>query len=355
MARQRIHNSRAGRGTGNSGASWISYSDMMAALVLVFVLILSYSLYQYFSMLESKEAELNSKEALILQQQQQADEDAQRIAAQLIILGEKDAELSAAQTALDEQTAALIIAQTTLDDQRLKLDAANSTLALQQDELEALRIDLANKQIALDAATSVLDQQRKELAAQTQRIDNIVGMRTQIVQDLSTTLSAKKIGVTVDPQTGDIKMDSSSVSFEFNSYNLTPESKATLDRFVPVYLEVLLRPEYQDYLGEIIIEGHTDSTGSFISNLKLSQNRALAVVEYCLNMPGLTSAQRSLLQKIITPKGRSFSDPIYYSNGTINEDASRRVEFKFSLKDAEMIAEMNRLLQQQDAQNQRSN
>ena len=38
MARQRIHNSRAGKST-NSGASWISYSDMMAALLLVFVLI----------------------------------------------------------------------------------------------------------------------------------------------------------------------------------------------------------------------------------------------------------------------------------------------------------------------------
>lgn len=39
MARQRIHNSRAGHG-GNSGASWISYSDLMCALLLMFVLML---------------------------------------------------------------------------------------------------------------------------------------------------------------------------------------------------------------------------------------------------------------------------------------------------------------------------
>ena len=44
----RIRNRRAAR-TSNSGASWISYSDMMAALLLVFVLILSVSLYQYFT------------------------------------------------------------------------------------------------------------------------------------------------------------------------------------------------------------------------------------------------------------------------------------------------------------------
>ncbi len=46
MARQRIHNRRAARGSSGGGASWISYSDMMAALLLIFVLILAYSLYQ---------------------------------------------------------------------------------------------------------------------------------------------------------------------------------------------------------------------------------------------------------------------------------------------------------------------
>ena len=59
----RIRNRRAAR-TSNSGASWISYSDMMAALLLVFVLILSVSLYQYFTMLETKTAELDAQKAL---------------------------------------------------------------------------------------------------------------------------------------------------------------------------------------------------------------------------------------------------------------------------------------------------
>ena len=59
MARQRIHNSRAGRGSGNSGASWISYSDLMCALLLMFVLMLSVILYQYFTMIETKTAELD--------------------------------------------------------------------------------------------------------------------------------------------------------------------------------------------------------------------------------------------------------------------------------------------------------
>ena len=45
MARQRIHNSRAGKGN-SGGGSWISYSDLMCALLLMFVLMLCVILYQ---------------------------------------------------------------------------------------------------------------------------------------------------------------------------------------------------------------------------------------------------------------------------------------------------------------------
>jgi len=45
---------------------------------------------------------------------------------------------------------------------------------------------------------------------------------------------------------------------------------------------MLLRDEYSAYLGEIIIEGYTDSTGDYYNNLKLSQERALSVATYIL-------------------------------------------------------------------------
>ena len=61
--------------------------------------------------------------------------------------------------------------------------------------------------------------------------------------------------------------------------------------------------------------------------------------------PFSVGQQQTLLRSILTATGRSYSDPVYNADGTVNMDASRRVEFKFSLKDAEMIDEMNRLLQ----------
>jgi len=320
MARIRIHNRRAGRGSSGTGASWISYSDMMAALLLIFVLILTYSLYQYFTMLETKTKELNDQQ---------------------IILDQQSIDLQLARDELDQKEATLVIIQGSLDELKLKLDDQEKTLA-------QLQIVLSDKEAELEQATIRLQEQKDLLNAQALRIDNLIGIRTTMIQDLSTSLSAANLKAVVDPATGDIMLDSA-VFFETGSSEIRQEGKELLDRFVPVYLDVLMRDEYSDYLGEIIIEGHTDSKGSYESNLKLSQDRALQVALYCLRMPSLTPARKAQLQKILTAKGRSYADLIYV-DGVEDPEASRRVEFKFSLKDAEMIEEMNRILSGSDSQ-----
>ncbi len=314
MARQRIHNRRAGRGSSGTGASWISYSDMMAALLLIFVLILTYSLWQYFTMLETKTKELNDQQ---------------------LILDQQALDLQMARDELDDKEARLVIIQGDLDNLKVKLDDQEKTLS-------NLQIVLSAKEADLEAATLKLQQQKDLLNAQALRIDNLIGIRTTMIWDLSTSLSAANLKAAVDPNTGDIMLDSA-VFFETGRAEIRQEGKDLLDRFIPVYLDVLLRDEYADYLGEIIIEGHTDSSGSYESNLKLSQDRALQVALYCLRMQSLTSAQKKQLQKILTAKGRSYADLIYV-NGVEDPEASRRVEFKFSLKDSEMIDEMNRIL-----------
>ena len=209
--------------------------------------------------------------------------------------------------------------------------------------LNAGLLYLSLKEEAFKVVEAVkLQEQKDQLNAQALRIDNLIGIRTTMIQDLSSSLSAPNLKAAVDPNSGDIMLDSA-VFFETGSAEIRQEGKDLLDRFIPVYLDVLLRDTYSDYLGEIIIEGHTDSKGSYESNLKLSQNRALQVALYCLKMPSLSSAQKQQLQKILTAKGRSYADLIYV-NGVEDAEASRRVEFKFSLKDAEMIEEMNRIL-----------
>ena len=318
MARQRIHNRRASRGA-QGGFSWISYSDMMAALLLIFVLILTYSLYQYFTMLETKTLELDTKNKEL---------DQQKIA------------LNLATDELNAKEQALIIIQTDLDNLQDKLSS-------QEEELSNARATLIIQQQKLDEAAAKLEEQQLALASQAERIDDLIGIRTTMIRELSSSLTAANMKATVDPNTGDIVLDSS-VFFETGKSTIKEEGQALLNRFIPVYLNVLLQDKYSNYLGEIIIEGHTDSTGTYENNLKLSQDRALQVALYCLNMPSLTRDQKLKLQEILTAKGRSYSDLVYTADGKEDPDASRRVEFKFSLKDAEMIAEMNRILSDQE-------
>lgn len=326
----KITHRRAGRG--NNGSHWIGYSDMMASLLLVFVLTLCYSMYLYFSTLETKTAELEEQRAVVAAQQSTLDEQTVRLEAQTAQLAQQQEDLESAQASLAEQQAAL--------------DAANETLASREEELVSLQSQLAQQQITLDAQAEVLASQQEALESQTAKIDDLVGVRTQIVSELSSALTASGLKATVDPNSGDITLDSA-VFFETASYTIKADGQAMLDQFVPVYLSVLLQDKYKDYLGQIIIEGHTDTVGEYFMNLELSQNRALSVAKYCLQMRSLTEEQREMLRSILTAQGRSYADPIYNADGTVNMEQSRRVEFKFSLRDAEMIEEMNRILQGQ--------
>ena len=342
MAARTRYNARRPRGS-DSGAHWISYSDMMASLLLVFVLAVCYSVYQYYNMLAIKTQQLNDQQSALDQAQITLVQREEELETANKTLVGKQEEVAAIQIELDQQKADLNAAQ-------LSLAAAQKEAADKETALISLKATLDKQKVALDAMQTVLntqqtqlDTQKSELETQQQRIDSLVGVRSQIIKALSTALSAANLRASVDETTGDITLESQ-VFFETNSYTIKQSGQDLLNRFLPVYLSVLMRDEYKDYVGEIIIEGHTDTAGSYITNLELSQNRALAVAKFCLQLSTLSSDMKTELQNIMTAKGRSYSNPIYNADGTVNMDASRRVEFKFRLKDAEMIQEMNRIL-----------
>ncbi|MCI5846987.1 MAG: OmpA family protein [Clostridiales bacterium] len=340
MARKRTMR-RGGKADG--GSAWISYSDMMAALLLVFVLVLCYSMYQYFAMLDTKTAELNQQSALLTAKQTELDSKQTELNNQQLALIAKESELSSALTQLEEQKGLLSDQNLTLEEQKKLILAAQTALSQKETELATANAELESKQNELANATILLGQQQDAMNAQQQKLDQLVGVRTQIVRELTSALSKAQLKAKVDPNTGDIMLESN-VFFDTGKSAIKAEGSEFLKKFIPVYLGVLLQDEYRDYLGEIIIEGHTDTSGTYLSNLKLSQERALSVATACLQMPGLTDRQVKKLKTILTATGRSSSVLIYNEDGSENMDASRRVEFKFRMKDAEMVDEIRRIL-----------
>lgn len=315
---------------------WRSYSDMMSGLLLLFVLIMAVCLMQ---------AQKNYTEKLA--------EQAKTLQTQLA--------LDESQTQLDEQASQLADQEMTLNEQAAALETLQGALQAKIEELEQKEQDLLASQTQLDSQNSLLLQQEAELNAsqakldeqttlmtqQQAKIDQIIGVKADLITALNDEFAANQINVDIDYQTGAIVLDSS-VLFDYNESVLTDAGYSILSQILPVYCKVLLSETYEPYLAEVIIDGYTDTTGSYISNLDLSQRRAFAVAEYLMNTKDsfLSSGESEVLTQKLTANGRSMSNPILDENGEVNMDASRRVEVKFRLKDEEMMAELKQIMEE---------
>ncbi len=196
-----------------------------------------------------------------------------------------------------------------------------------------------------------IENAQKELATTKSELQDIVGIRTDIIGALQAAFNNSSMKV--DAQTGSITF-SSDVLFRYNSSTLTKESKSSLKEIIPKYLDVLLQEQYRGYIAEIIIEGHTDTDGGYQGNMELSYDRANAVANFCLNKEnGLSETKIEQLQQLLTVNGKSCSSPIYKSDASgnptdeIDMAASRRVEIKFRLKEDEMIEKISKVLSQE--------
>lgn len=286
---------------------WQSYSDMMAALLLIFILI---------------------------------------IAITLAIYRQKTTDLERTQIDLNAAQQNLELARQDLENYRLEIEKSNKELAASLEKLKEESSKAAMTQEELDAAYLEIESAREELAATKRELQDIVGIRTDIIGDLQTKFNNSSMKV--DAQTGSITF-SSDVLFEYNSSTLTDSSKDTLKEIIPMYLGVLLQDSYRNYVAEIIIEGHTDTIGSYESNMVLSYERASAVAQFCMDSQnGLSKDKIAQLQRLLTVNGRSFSSPIYLNPALdVDMEASRRVEIKFRLKEDEMIQKISDILAQE--------
>ena len=216
---------------------WLSYSDMMAALLLIFVLIISFTMLQSQRRYEQKQEELKQQQALVQSQQEQLQE-------------------------------------------------------------------------------------------QQEQLDKLIGIRTELIEALKKEFDGTDLSVKVDEKTGSIALDSS-ILFDSGQFALKASGEELLQKFLPKY-----------------IGGHTDTQGDYLYNLELSQKRALSVATFCLdeNKKVLSTAKITKLRKIVTANGKSFSNPILDKDGKEDQNASRRVEFLFRLKDDEMINDISDIL-----------
>ncbi|MFH4969147.1 OmpA family protein [Gaetbulibacter sp. M240] len=116
--------------------------------------------------------------------------------------------------------------------------------------------------------------------------------------------------------------EGSGVYFATNRYNINTASQTTLNKLVGVF------KEYPDT--NILVVGHTDSTGDAAYNMELSKNRAYAVTNYLIGT-GLSSGR-------FTTNWFGETQPMHDNNTVEGRAKNRRVNIAI-LPNEKMIEE----------------
>jgi outer membrane protein OmpA-like peptidoglycan-associated protein len=111
------------------------------------------------------------------------------------------------------------------------------------------------------------------------------------------------------------------LNFEFGKSDIKKESLPYLDKLADTILKAKG--------WKLDIEGHTDEKGSDEFNLKLSQSRADAVKNYLVS--------KGISADVITAKGFGESKPLVPNDSDANREKNRRVEFKITKPNNEVI------------------
>jgi len=214
-----------------------------------------------------------------------------------------------------------------------QLDDTKKSVQLKDEKLLEILNALDEKKTDYDALVDNLQKQKA-------KIKSLTGIKLKVVAALKDALGEN---IDIDKKTGSLRL-ASNILFGSGENTLKPEAKVSLKKAFEEYIGTLVNnPSIRPHLDKIIIEGHTDSVGSYIYNLNLSQKRALAVMEYLLT---LEFTKEHNIRPLMTASGRAYIDLIKV-NGVEDKDASRRIEIKFRLKNEDAIEEIEKVLDAQ--------
>ena len=288
------------------------------------------------------------------QEQLKQDQETLRVAQEQLkkkeqALEQEKKELEETRAALDRDRAELDKEKAELEKEKEQLKQDQADLKAERDQLDLEREAFRTEKEAFEkeskagvetAATTESEsewqkEKQRELQKQQALLDQY-SLRRRIIASQYDAFKDSGLNIAINRDTGDITTPNF-ILFDPGSIELSEEGQRFLDTFIPRYLGVLMLPEYESYISEVVIEGHTDS--AFSSAMELSRDRAVQVMAYSLQIPTLTETERAYLSERASFIGRGFMDPIIGGDGQINRDASRRVEIKFQIRDNDLLSE----------------
>ena len=319
---------------------WISYADLMAGLLFVFILVLGAIVIKYVYSQNNLE-----KEKQALNQSQEELINKNEVLNKLnTLIKNLEAEKSELSTQLSKSNETINLNNEELQKLKDVLLGYELKDKEQTTELENRQNQITLKDSELTVLLNKLLEQEKihqktveEFDITKAKIRTLTGIKLNVITKLKEKLGKS---INIDEKSGAIKF-SSNILFDQGAYKLKDGSKKELDVVLKKYISTLLEDkEIRKYIHGITIEGHTNSDGSYLSNLQLSQQRALEVMQFLYESDTIN---KDLLNKYVSSSGKSSSDLIY-KDGVEDKDNSRRIEIKFIIKNEEAVKELQNYL-----------
>lgn len=338
---------------------WIVYADLMAGLFFVFMLLVGAIVVKYVftqNSLDSTQTNLQKTQNLLDEKQKailnlannlkSQEQKSAELEALNKIFADKLDKLNLDLSSLKNQNSIFILQISDLENVIKKLENENFDLNKTIADLNLKNLE-KNKTISqneLKIAFLLDSLSKKEIQFQQilqdlnttkNRIRNLTGIKVKVIADIKEKLGDK---VKIDPQSGALTL-SSSVLFDKDSAVLKDTAKNDLKDTLKSYFDILLKSDdIRENLQNIAIVGFTDSDGSYIHNIKLSQQRAFSVMEFINSWN-----QDEKLQRYLTAIGRGYNE-LVLKNGKEDKDASRRIEIKFDISNQEAVNEIQKFL-----------
>lgn len=291
----------------NSSQHWLTISDLMSGLMIIFIFIaISFMRSTYLEKEKVKKIEIQYEELIL-----------------------KDKNLDEAIRELNE------------------IKEKNDVLQLEKDKLTEKLAQLDNFNAVLDEKEKISQEltQIKGIAEayQNNQLAIYEALKKAFPDD---ELSEDKLNAEIDKETLTFIFKSSDSLFDNASANLKEKYKQALTVFFPKYIQAIL--PYKDSISEIRIEGHTSSEWNvfpkeiknkdmdikdlygYFGNMNLSQDRTNSVLNYVLNdlRTEIPNEYRKWLRDHTAAVGLSSSKPILDENGNEDKNKSRRVTFR---------------------------
>ncbi|TXE78145.1 OmpA family protein [Campylobacter peloridis] len=300
---------------------WIAYADLMAGLLFIFILLIGAIVVKYV---------LTQSDLQIIKENLQKQEERLR---------ENKEELSQKEDILKNLSQKLTNTSSTLDNVNKQKQALEANITKLNQDLNS-SLDEKDQQIfSLLERLNKKDEEIKELERNFDEAKTKIKELGLIKENTIKNLQAKfDTNITLDSNSGAIVLPSE-VLFDTNSFTLKAHAKENLKTILTQYFDSIFKDEnILNSIENIVIEGHTDSAGSYIYNLDLSQKRAYAVMSFIHSF-----YKDPRLQKLLMASGRSYSDVIM-KDGKEDKEASRRIEIKFNINTNNALEKVEKYL-----------